>query len=155
MGWSATLLALLVTLPLSVLGAPLAAEAQLAGKVYRIGYLSPRSAIEYSAEEFRTALRQLGYVEGQNLVIEWRFTRGRTEPFSEFAAELVRLKPDCILAIGVVAVAALKRSTATIPIVIGAIDADPVEQGLVASFARPGGNITGFSSIRARLPTPT
>lgn len=136
-----------VTGSLALIAPPLAAEAQEAGKVYRIGYLSPRSAIEYSAEAFRKALRELGYVEGQNLIIEWRFTKGRTEPFAELAVELVRLKLDCILAIGVVAVATLKRSTATIPIVIGAIDADPIEQGLVASFARPGGNITGITSI--------
>jgi putative ABC transport system substrate-binding protein len=126
--------------------APLAVEAQPAGKVHRIGYLTPRSGIEPREEAFRLALGQLGYVEGQNLVIEWRFTRGGGVP-PELAAELVRLKLDCILVTGVSAVAALKKATTTIPVVFGTVDADPVEEGLVASFARPGGNITGITGI--------
>jgi putative tryptophan/tyrosine transport system substrate-binding protein len=133
-------------LTLGTLAAPLAAEAQQAAKVYRIGYLSPGSGIEYRDEGFRQALGQRGYVEGMNLVIEWRFTKGR--PIApELAAELVRLKLDCIVGIGVGPVAALKKATATIPIVIRNIDADPVEEGLVASFPRPGGNITGITGI--------
>ena len=137
---------LAVVLALSLFVSPLAVQAQQSGKVYRIGYLSPRSTIEHAAEAFRKALGQLGYVEGQNLIIEWRFTAGSAVT-PEWAAELVRLKLDCIVGMGVGTVAALKMSTATIPIVIGAIDADPVEQGLVASFARPGGNVTGITNI--------
>jgi putative tryptophan/tyrosine transport system substrate-binding protein len=133
-------------LTLGTLFAALVAEAQQAEKVYRIGYLSPGSGIEYRDEAFRQALGQRGYVEGRNLVIEWRFTKGR--PIApELAAELVRLKLDCIVGIGVGPVAALKKATATIPIVIRNIDADPVEEGLVASFPRPGGNITGITGI--------
>jgi putative tryptophan/tyrosine transport system substrate-binding protein len=114
------------------LAAPLAAEAQQAEKVYRIGYLSPGPGIEYRDEAFRQALGQRGYVEGRNLVIEWRFTKGG--PVSPLAAELVRLRLDCIVVTGVGPVAALKKETATIPIVIRNLDADPVEEGLVASF---------------------
>jgi putative ABC transport system substrate-binding protein len=123
------------------------AEAQQAKKVYRIGYLSPRLGIDSRAEAFQQGLGELGYVEGQNLFIEWRFTKGKTGHFPELAAELVRLKMDCILAIGVSAIHALKQLTDTIPIVMGTIDADPVEQDFVASLARPGGNITGFTGI--------
>ena len=123
------------------------AEAQQPKKVYRIGYLSPRPGIESREEAFRQGLRELGYIEGQNLIIEWRFTKGKTGLYPEFATELVRLKTDCILVTGVGAVAALKRATNTIPVVIGTIDADPVQEGLVASLAQPGGNITGFTAI--------
>jgi ABC-type uncharacterized transport system substrate-binding protein len=123
------------------------AAAQSAKKIYRVGYLSPRAGIEPREEAFRQGLRELGYTEGQNLSIEWRFTKGRTDVFPSLAAELVRLQLDCIVGIGVNAVQALKRSTDTIPIVIGTIDADPVQEGLIASLARPGGNITGFTGI--------
>jgi ABC-type uncharacterized transport system substrate-binding protein len=135
---------LLVVLSLAILPAP--AEAEQAGKVWRLGFLSPRSGFEYRDEAFRRALGQLGYVEGGNLIIEWRFTRGAAVA-PELAAELVRLKLDCIVATGVGPVAALQKATTTIPIVIGNIDADPVEEGLIASFARPGGNITGVTGI--------
>jgi putative ABC transport system substrate-binding protein len=145
------LIGLAVVVTLGLLIAPLAVEAQQAAKVYRIGYLTPRSGIEPREEAFRQALRQLGYVEGQNLVIEWRFAKGRPGVYRELVAELVRLKLDCILVTGVGPVAALKNATATIPIVIGTIDADPVEEGLVASFARPGGNITGMTGIAYEL----
>src|SRR5881628_266601 len=138
---------LAVILALGLALTPLAAEAQ-AGKVYRIGYLTPRSGIESREEAFRQGLGQLGYVEGLNLIIEWRFGKGGDDGvYRELAAELVRLKLDCILAMGITPVVALKQATATIPIVIGAIDADPVEHGLVASLARPGGNITGMTSM--------
>ncbi len=136
-----------LVLALGLVLAPLAAEGQ-AGRAYRIGYLTPRSGIESREEAFRQGLRQLGYVEGQNLIIEWRFAKGGGDAvYRELAAELVRLKPDCILAMGITPVAALKQATATIPIVIGTIDSDPVEHGLVASLARPGGNITGMTSM--------
>jgi putative tryptophan/tyrosine transport system substrate-binding protein len=123
------------------------AQAQQPRRVYRVGYLSPRPGIESREEAFRQGLRELGYIEGQNLIIEWRFAKGNPSLYPEFATELVRLKPDCILVTGVGPVAALKRATTTIPVVIGTIDADPVQEGLVASLAQPGGNITGFTGI--------
>jgi putative tryptophan/tyrosine transport system substrate-binding protein len=123
------------------------AEAQQAKRVYRVGYLSPRSGVEWREEAFRQGLRDLGYIEGQNLAIEWRFSKGKTQLFPELAAELVRLQLGCILAVGVSAVDALRQLTKTIPIVIGTIDADPVEHGFVASLARPGNNITGLTGI--------
>ena len=135
----------------AVLAAPLAATAQQAGKVYRVGYISPRPGIELHDEAFRQGLRDFGYVEGQNLVIEWRFVKGETEKFSGVAAELVRLNVDCILTLGVHATAVAKRATATIPIVMGAADDDPVRLGLIASFARPGGNVTGIVNIGHEL----
>ena len=138
---------LVIALGASVLTTPLRSFAQQQGKVYRIGYLSPRAGVESREEAFRQGLRELGYVEGHNIVIEWRFTKGKTNVFHDLAAELVRLKMDCILAVGVSAVGALKQSTTMIPIVIGTIDADPVQQGFVASLARPGGNITGLTGI--------
>jgi ABC-type uncharacterized transport system substrate-binding protein len=140
------LIGLAVVLALGLTLAPLAGEAQQAEKIYRIGYLSPGPGIEYRDEAFRQALGQRGYVEGRNLVIEWRFTKGGPVP-PELVAELVRLRLDCIVVTGVGPVAALKKATATIPIVIRNIDADPVEEGLVASFPRPGGNITGITGI--------
>ena len=123
------------------------AEAQQAKKVYRVGYLSPRLDIEAREEAFRQSMRDLGYVEGQNLAIEWRFAKGKSALFPELAAELVRLRTDCVVAVGVAAIRAIKQLTDTIPIVMGTIDADPVELGLVASLAQPGGNITGFTGI--------
>jgi putative tryptophan/tyrosine transport system substrate-binding protein len=123
------------------------AQAQQPKKVYRVGYLSPRLGIDSVTEAFRQGLRDLGYMEGQNLQIEWRFAKGKDALFPELAAELVRLRLDCILAVGVGAIRAVKPLTDTIPIVMGAIDADPVELGFVASLARPGGNITGFTGI--------
>jgi putative ABC transport system substrate-binding protein len=122
-------------------------EAQQSKRVYRVGYVSPRLGIDSRGEAFRKGLRELGYVEGQNLAIEWRFAKGKTSLFPELASELVRLNMDCILAVGVNAVDKLKQLTKTIPIVIGTIDADPVQEGLVANLARPGGNITGFTGI--------
>jgi putative ABC transport system substrate-binding protein len=104
-----------LVLLLGLVLAPLAVEAQQAGKVYRIGYLSPRAGSEAREEAFREALRQLGYVEGQNLVVDWRFSKGRTDLMSEHAAELIHRKPDCIVATGVGAVAALKKATGTMP----------------------------------------
>jgi putative ABC transport system substrate-binding protein len=122
-------------------------QAQQPKKVYRVGYLSPRIGIESAAEAFRQGLRELGYSEGQNLVIDWRFAKGKNALFPELAADLLRLRPDCILAVGVPAIRAAKQLSGTIPIVMGAIDADPVELGFIVSLARPGGNITGFTGI--------
>jgi putative tryptophan/tyrosine transport system substrate-binding protein len=127
------------------------AEAQQPEKVYRIGYLSPRVGIESQDEAFREALRELGYVEGQKIRIEWRFAKGKTALFPDFAAELVRLKVDCIVALGVGATRAAKDATKSIPIVMGNASDDPVRRGLIASLASPGGNITGFTDMAPDL----
>jgi putative ABC transport system substrate-binding protein len=113
------------------------AEAQQTSKVYRIGYL----ATSHVDEAFRQGLRELGYIEGKNLIIEYR--QG-PERLPELAADLVRLKVDCILAVGVSPIGAAKKATGTIPIVMGNSSDDPVRYGFVSSLARPGGNVTGL-----------
>ena len=123
-----------------LLAAPLAVEAQPAGKVYRIGVLAGEDSPSWEA--FRQALRQLGYVEGSNTAIEWRWSEGRLERFPDFAAELVSLKLDLIVASTYPGTLAAKNATKTIPIIMVAV-ADPVRIGLIASLVRPGGNITG------------
>ena len=144
--------AFLGTLAGSLLAAPLAARAQPAGKVWRIGYLGYSSpALEqHLIGAFRQGLRDLGYVEGQNLVIEYRSAEGKRERFPELAAELIRMKVDVIVTLATPAALAAKQATHTIPIVVAAM-ADPVEDGLVASLARPGGNITGSTFLGPRL----
>jgi putative ABC transport system substrate-binding protein len=127
------------------------AGAQQPGKVYRIGYLANPPGIGTNEERLRRNLSDLGYIEGQNLVIEWRFTKGKLDRLPDLAAELVRLKVDCIVAVGVAPTRAAKKATRTIPIVMGNADDDPVRQGLVASLARPGGNVTGFTNIGSDL----
>jgi putative tryptophan/tyrosine transport system substrate-binding protein len=124
--------------------APRAAEAQQAGKVYRIGYLSTptRASVEHGLQAFLRKLRELGWVEGQNLTIEYRWAEGNVERLPAFAAELVRLKVDLIVAPAGSAALAAKNATSSIPIVM-IFPSDPVEMGLVASLRRPGGNITG------------
>ncbi|MBI3029723.1 MAG: ABC transporter substrate-binding protein [Candidatus Rokubacteria bacterium] len=136
---------LIVTLTLGILVAPLAAGAQPAGKVYRIGFLwdSP-AAFPDAIEAFRQGLRDLGYVEGRNIVIEFRWAEGKPERMRELAEELVRLKVDVIMAPSSIYTAAVKRATATIPIIFMS-HADPLRTGHVASLARPGANITGLS----------
>src|SRR6266571_2446547 len=132
----------------ALLAAPLAAEAQQAAKVARIGILSlNRAATPHALEAFLQGLRDLGYVEGRNVVIEYRDAEGKPERFPAFAAELLALKVDVIVAPGGTPVAlAAKQATKTIPIVfIGT--ADPVGSGLVTSLARPGGNVTGSSNL--------
>ena len=142
------LIGLAVVLTLSVILASLAGEAQQAGKVWRIGVLagSPPTTPEAARpwEALFQGLKQLGYVEGQNITIERRWAEGRAERYHELAAELVVLKPDVIIAAYTPSVTAAKRATSTIPIVM-ALAGDPVGTGLVASLARPGGNITGMS----------
>ena len=133
----------LVILALGVLAAPLAADAQPAGKVPRIGILNPGSPSSIH-DRLREGLRDLGYVEGQNLVIEYRWAEGKDDRLPDLAAELVRLKVDLIVADGTPATLAAKRATSTIPIVMTSTG-DPIRTGLVASLARPGGNITGIS----------
>jgi putative tryptophan/tyrosine transport system substrate-binding protein len=132
--------------------APLAAEAQQAAKVARIGYLSFSLAATPDIQEaFRQGLRDLGYVEGRNVVIEYRDAEGKRERHPALAAELVALKVDVIVtaASNNLALAA-KQATSTLPIVFSAVS-DPVAFGLVASLARPGGNVTGTSIITSEL----
>lgn len=128
------------------------AEAQQAGKVPRIGFLSgsPPSSIKARTEAFRQGLRDLGYVEGKNIVIEWRSGEGKRDRFPALAADLVRLKVDLIVTAGPLVTRAAKQATSTIPIVM-AQDSDPVGNGFVASLARPGGNITGLSTLAPEL----
>jgi putative tryptophan/tyrosine transport system substrate-binding protein len=145
---------LLVILALGFLVAPLAAEAQPPTKVHRIGWLHPglsRPEPHPSLETFRQGLREFGYVEGQNLVIESRFAEGRDERLADLAAELVRLQVDMLVAAGTAAIQAAQRATRTIPIVMAATS-DPVGRGFVASMARPGGNTTGLSLLNTELP---
>jgi putative tryptophan/tyrosine transport system substrate-binding protein len=137
---------------LSVCGA--SAQAQQPKKVPRIGYLSPFDpAIESTGvEAIRLALRELGYIEGQSIAIEYRYAEGKVDRFPELAAELVRLKVDIIVAVGGTnIVRAAMNATKTIPIVMAGNPLDPVEAGLVESLARPGGNITGLSSLSREL----
>jgi putative ABC transport system substrate-binding protein len=102
-------------------------------------------------EAFRQGLRDLGYVEGQNLIIEWRWAEGREERLPDLAAELVRLQVEVIVVGGVTAIRAVQHATSTIPIVMAA-NYDPVGEGFIASLARPGGNTTGLSLLSAELP---
>ena len=130
-----------------LLAAPFAAEAQPAGKVPRIGWLGgpTRESADPFVRVFQRGLKDLGWVEGQNIVIEWRFAGGRAEQLPDLAAELVRLRVDLIVAPSTPPAVAAKNATKTIPIVtVGG--GDPVGSGVVASLARPGGNITGLTS---------
>ena len=138
---------LAVVLTLGVLWAPLAVEAQPPDKVYRIGVLERASPTVNVAnlESFRQGLRALGYVEGKNLVIEYRSAEGHDERFADLAAELVRLKVDLILTRGTPAALAAKHATPVIPVVITGVG-DPVGQGIITSLAHPGGNNTGLSA---------
>src|SRR4030081_1972850 len=136
---------------LSLIFAPLAAEAQQTGKVPRIGFLFFGSlGPSRELDAFRQGLRELGYTEGQNIAIESRFAGGRAERLPELATELVRLEPDVLVTPGTPASLGGKRATSTIPIVSAGV-ADAVGAGLIANLARPGGNITGLTSISAEL----
>ena len=137
-----------------LLALPLSAQAQPAGKVLRIGLLdnSTASGMAVLIDAFRQELAKLGWVEGKNLIIEFRYTEGKQERLADLAAELVRLKVDLIVTTGTPTTAAAKRATTTIPIVM-ANSGDPVGEGLVASLARPGGNVTGFSNMSFDLNT--
>ena len=128
------------------------AEAQQPKKVPRIGYLtvSTPSAQASRVEAFRQGLRDFGYVDQKNIIIEYRYAEGKLERQSELAVELVRLKVDIIVSAGPTVTSAVKGATATIPIVM-AFDNDPVGSGFVTSLARPGGNITGLSSLSPEL----
>jgi len=140
----------IVTLLVNLLAVPLAAAAQPPGKVYRIGYLSTNPPPAHLWETLLDGLRERGYSEGRNLVFERRFSEGNAERFPEFAAEMVRLRVDCIIVSTTPAAIAAKNATQTIPIVIPTA-IDPVGAGLVASLARPGGNLTGLSVLAPEL----
>jgi putative ABC transport system substrate-binding protein len=134
-----------------LLAAPLSAQAQQTGKVYRIGYLSNGFAATPARpvrplEALRQRLRELGYVEGVNVVIEYRFAEGNNERLPALAAELVRLKPDVIVIRSSPAAVAAKKASGTIPIVME-VSLDAVREGIVASLARPGGNVTGMTLV--------
>jgi putative tryptophan/tyrosine transport system substrate-binding protein len=123
-------------------------------KVVRIGYLSSVDAVNESprAEGIRLALREFGYIEGQNIAIEYRYSEGKTDRASELAAELTRLKVDIIVvAGGIIWIRAAKNATKTIPIVMVGAGNDPVEAGLIESLARPGGNVTGLTNLSGKL----
>jgi putative ABC transport system substrate-binding protein len=142
-----------VALVLGLLTAALLAEAQPPRKVWRIGFLGdgPRAErASISIEPFREGLRELGYVEGQNVVIEERWSEGKAERLPDLFAELIRLNVDVIVTHGVRATKAAQNATKTIPIVM-AVSPDPIGTGLVASLARPGGNTTGMTDQVAEL----
>jgi putative tryptophan/tyrosine transport system substrate-binding protein len=143
--WSSTLCAVLFALCVP-------AQAQEPGKVFRIGWLggASASAIALRVDAFRQGLRELGYVEGKNLIIESRFAEARTDQLPALAAELVRLKVDVIVTGGPLPTRSAKEATSTIPIVM-AFDTDPVGNRFVASLARPGGNITGLSDFAPEI----
>ena len=128
----------------ALLVAPLGAEAQQPGKMYRIGYLSPGAASQGVSGSFRAALNELGYIEGRNVVIESRFANTKMDELPALAKDLVGAGVDIIVTIGTPTVQAAKDSTTTIPIVMAG-SADPVEHKLVASLGRPGGNVTGVT----------
>jgi ABC-type uncharacterized transport system substrate-binding protein len=143
---------ILVAVLLLALG--VTAEAQQPKKVPRIGYLSPFDPVAEStrSEATRLALREFGYIEGQNIAIEYRYAEGKVNRFPELAAELVRLKVDIILVSGGDRlILAAKNATKTIPIVMTGGGLDPVEAGLVESLARPGGNVTGITNLITEL----
>src|SRR5262244_4282711 len=131
-----------------------AADAQQTGKVFRIGFLdnSTASGMAVLVEAFQQELTKLGWIEGKNITIEYRFAEEKPERTPELAADLVRKRVDLIVVAGVQSAAAAKKATMTIPIVIASA-ADPVSSGLIASLARPGGNITGNSTPNPELNT--
>jgi putative ABC transport system substrate-binding protein len=133
-----------------LIAAPLAAEAQQAGKVYRIGYLSIGSGPSPRTEALRQGLRELGYVEGRNITIEYRFAQNNVDRLRGLATELVGLKVDLIVTGGPTATRAAQQATSILPVVM-AWGGDPVEARFVATLAQPGGNITGLTSMATEL----
>src|SRR5947199_1173850 len=140
---------LFVVVPLAV---AVIAEAQQPTKVPRMGFLSSLSptVVLDRVEAFRQGLRELGYVEGKNIIIDWRYAQGKTERLPDLAAELVRLNVDVIVTGGPAVNRFAKEATVTIPIVL-AFDNDPVGNGFAASLARPGGNVTGLSALSPEI----
>jgi putative tryptophan/tyrosine transport system substrate-binding protein len=141
---------LIIALGASALVGPLDSFAQQQRKLWRVGVLDTTSTNAVYSEAFRKGLHELGYVEGENLVIEYRSADGRLEQLAELAIELVHAKVDVIVPRGTNASLAAKNATTTIPIVLAAVG-DPVESGLVKSLSHPGGNVTGLSSVSANL----
>jgi putative ABC transport system substrate-binding protein len=136
----------LCALSLASIAGPIAAEAQQTEKVYRVGFLNPRAATsppEVGLEAFQNTLRERGYIEEQNIAIEYRWAEGKEDRLRAFAAELVGLRVDVIFAVSSIALRAARNATQTIPIVALDLETDPVAAGLAASLARPGGNVTG------------
>src|SRR5215467_5079236 len=144
--------AFIATVGGSIFAGPLGAAVQPPTKTWRIGYLGPvsPSAGARLLESFRQGLRELGYVEGQNISIDYRWAEGQPDRFPTLAAELTQLRVDVMVTYNNPAVAALQQATRTIPIVAANMG-DPVGSGFVTSFARPGGNITGFSGLSEEL----
>jgi putative ABC transport system substrate-binding protein len=144
----AALVWLVLTFTVGLLAAPLAAEAQPTRNVRTIGFLGPPPSAGGLVQAFQQGLRDLGYVEGRNIRVEYRYTdvplQGNLDRMAQFAAELVRLKPDVLVVSVTEAALAAKNATSTIPIVMVSVP-DPVAAGLVSSLARPGGNVTGLS----------
>jgi putative ABC transport system substrate-binding protein len=136
-----------------VLGFGVAAEAQQPKKVTRIGYLSPFDPAREStrADAIQLALRELGYIEGQNIATEYRYAQGKADRYPELAAELARLKVDIILTGGDPLIRAAKNATKTIPIVMTGAGSDPVKAGLIDALDRPGGNVTGITLFYREL----
>ncbi len=139
------------TVASGLLAAPLAAEAQQAARIARIGFLAGNLASgPHMTDGFRQGMRDLGYLEGRNFVLEFRDAEGKLERLPALAAELVALKVDVIMVGGTLAALAAKQATKTIPIVFASA-VDPVADGLVTSLARPGGNVTGLSALAPEL----
>jgi ABC-type uncharacterized transport system substrate-binding protein len=151
---AARVIELSLAMAVSILAAPLAADAQQPAKGSKIGMLTTTSPEHPQAraglDQFRQALGELGYVEGRNIVIEYRSAEGRVERFPALAAELVRLRVDLIVVFSTPSARAARQATTTIPIVAPTMQ-DPVQDGLVASLARPGGNITGLTFLGSEL----
>jgi putative ABC transport system substrate-binding protein len=146
-----TTVGLLGILAFGILAALPSSDAQQAGKVPRIGYLWPGPpGFWLSIEGFQRGLRALGYVEGKNIAVEYRFAEGKTERLPDLAAELIRMPVDVIVTRGIAATEAAKHATTTLPIVMTGVP-DPVKSGFVTSLARPGGNITGTTSLAEDL----
>jgi len=141
---------LIIALGAGALATPFSLLAQQQSKVWRVGFLAQRQISISESDNyygpFRQGMRELGYVEGKNLMIEWRSAEGKSERLQDFAMELVRLKVDVIVATSTPCVSAAKKATTTIPIVMGSI-LDPVGSEFVKSLAHPGGNITGLSNL--------
>jgi putative tryptophan/tyrosine transport system substrate-binding protein len=129
------------------------AEAQQTSKVHRVGVLvtTSRSAGAGNIKAFQQGLRELGYIEGKNIIVEYRYADGKMEPLPELMAELIRLKVDIIVTNSAAPIRAAKNPTETIPIIFAAITSDPVGDGLISSMARPGGNVTGFTILAPEL----
>jgi ABC-type uncharacterized transport system substrate-binding protein len=139
-----------ILVAMMLLAVGVTAQAQQPVKIPRIGWLGADPQAP-TRETFLQGLRDLGYVEGQSILVEWRFAENKPNRFPDLAAELVRLKVDAIVASNAAAVGALKRATTTIPIVMATYGGDPVADGIVASFAKPGGNITGLTPLDPEL----